>query len=119
MIYPRTQPRQPFTSESSNFSKIFQVAVAAVAAAVDGIITCTVYPEVPPRVEYALSDLIEGIKKQHSPRQKLIELGGGCTILISQYLNQAHQAGQAQRQSRDVGDGQQGGNQCHKVWDQL
>ena len=23
MIYPRTQPRQPFTSESSNFSKIF------------------------------------------------------------------------------------------------
>ena len=62
---------------------------------------------------------IEGIKKQHSPRQKLIELGGGCTILISQYLNQAHQAGQAQRQSRDVGDGQQGGNQCHKVGDQL
>ena len=54
-----------------------------------------------------------------SPRQKLIELGGDCTILISQYLNQAHQAGQAQRQSRDVGDGQQGGNQCHKVWDQL
>lgn len=28
----------------------------------DGIITCTVYPEVPPRVEYALSDLVESMR---------------------------------------------------------
>lgn len=72
MIYPRTQPRQPFTSESSNFPKIFQVAVAAVAAAVDGIITCTVYPEVPPRVEYALSELGETMR----PILKALEVWG-------------------------------------------
>lgn len=28
----------------------------------DGIITCTVYPEVPPRVEYALSELGESMR---------------------------------------------------------
>ena len=72
MIYPRTQPRQPFTSESYNFSKIFQVAVAAVAAAVDGIITRTVYPEVPPRVEYALSELGETMR----PILKALEVWG-------------------------------------------
>ena len=72
MIYPRTQPRQPFTSESSIFSKIFQVAVAAVAAAVDGIITRTVYPEVPPRVEYALSELGESMR----PILKALEVWG-------------------------------------------
>ena len=33
--------------------------------------------------------------------------------------DQTHKAGQAEGERRDIGDGQQGGNQCHKVGDQL
>ncbi len=33
--------------------------------------------------------------------------------------DQTHKAGQTEGERRDIGDGQQGGNQCHKVGDQL
>ena len=69
--------------------------------------------ECAPTVRWASTLLY--IHTKNTPPGSVVLRAGWLGCLFTS--DQTHKAGQTEGERRDIGDGQQGGNQCHKVGD--